>query len=169
VRYLAELVGSPGAERHVLDLVDRVEGLAVDGPDRHRLGDAGELLDATARASYRRRVEELRSEIEDAIETGAEDRAALLQDECDQLVGQLASAFGLSGRSRTAASAAERARLNVTRSLRTAVARIRADLPEAGEVLNRRLRTGLYCAFDPSPDDPVRWVVQSGLNGPPPK
>lgn len=161
VRYLAELVGSPGVERHVLDLVDRIEGLAADGPDRHRLGDAGELLDSTARSAYRRRVEELRSEIEDAIEAGAEERAAQLQDECDQLVAQLASAFGLYGRSRTAASAAERARLNVTRCLRTAVARIRADLPEAGEVLDRRLRTGMYCAFEPSPDDPVRWVVQS--------
>lgn len=161
LRYLAQLMTTPGVERHVLDLVDQVEGVAADGSDRHRLGDAGELLDGTARRAYRRRVEQLRGEVEEALRTGADDRAAALQDELDQLVGQLAAAFGLSGRSRTAASSAERARLNVTRSLRTAVARIRADLPEAAEVLDRRLRTGLYCAYEPAPEDPVRWVVQS--------
>ncbi len=161
LRYVAELVRAPGVERHVLDLVDCVEGAARGAPDRHRLGDAGDLLDATSRRAYRHRVEELRAQVEEALAAGADDRAAVLQDECDQVIGQLAAAFGLSGRSRTAASAAERARLNVTRSLRTAVARISADLPEAGRVLDRRLRTGLYCAFEPGPDDPVAWVVQS--------
>ena len=161
LRHLATLMASPGVERHVLDLVDRIEGVVPDGPDRHRLGDAGELLDGTARQAYRRRIEQLRDEIEDLLAIGEDERATKLQEECDQLVAQLAAAFGLSGRSRRAASAAERARLNVTRSVRTAIARIRDDLPEAGEVLDRRVRTGLYCAFEPDPSDPVRWVVHS--------
>ncbi len=161
VRYLAALLAAPGVERHVLDLVDQVEGVAADGPDRHHLGDAGALLDTTARRAYRRRVEQLRADVGEALAAGADDHAAVLQAECDELIGQLAAAFGLSGRGRIAASAAERARLNVTRSLRTAVARIRADLPGAGQVLDQRLRTGLYCAFEPEPDDPVRWIVQS--------
>ena len=168
LRYLAELVGAPGVERHVLDLVDQVEGVDRDGPDRHRLGDTGEVLDITARRAYRQHVEQLRYEIEDALAIGEDDRAAVLQKECDQLVGQLAAAFGLSGRSRTTGSAAERARLNVTRSLRTAISRIRADLPEAGEVLDRRVRTGLYCAFEPTRQDSVSWVVQTELNDPVP-
>lgn len=48
LRYLADLVAHPGVERHVLDLVDAVEGVLPDGPpiDRRRLGDAGEVLDA---------------------------------------------------------------------------------------------------------------------------
>jgi tetratricopeptide (TPR) repeat protein len=161
LRYLAELIRAPGVERHVLDLVDAVEGVAVDGPDRHHLGDAGELLDSAARRAYRHQVEELRTAVEEALADGADDRAAALQRQCDELVGQLAAAFGLSGRSRTASSAAERARLNVTRSVRTAVARIGVELPAAGQVLDRRIRTGLYCAFEPAADDPVRWIVQS--------
>lgn len=161
LRHLAMLMASPGVERHVLDIVDQIEGVVPDGPDRHRLGDAGELLDGTARQAYRRRVEQLRDEIEDLLAIGEDDRATQLQRECDELVVQLAAAFGLSGRSRRAASAAERARLNVTRSVRTAIARIRDDLPEAGDVLDRRVRTGLYCAFEPDPSDPVRWVVHS--------
>ena len=45
LRYLAELIASLG-ERHVLDLVDRVEGAPPPGTvDRRALGDAGPLLD----------------------------------------------------------------------------------------------------------------------------
>lgn len=162
LRYLAELLRSPGVERHVLDLVDRVEGVASDQPglDRHHLGDAGELVDGRARTAYRHRIEALRAEIGDALETGAEGHAEVLQTELDQLVGQLAAAFGLGGRSRKASSASERARLNVTRALRAATARLRAALPEEATMLDRRLRTGLYCVYEPG-DDEVRWVVQS--------
>jgi tetratricopeptide (TPR) repeat protein len=163
LRYLAELLRTPGVERHALDLVDRVEGVAADEPglDRRRLGDAGELVDGRARTAYRHRIEQLRSEIDEALESGADDHAEALQAELDQLVRQLAQAFGLGGRSRRASSAAERARLNVTRALRAAVARLAEALPEAGTALDRRLRTGTYCAYEPDDGDDVRWVVQS--------
>jgi tetratricopeptide (TPR) repeat protein len=163
LRYLAELLRSPGVERHALDLVDRVEDVAPDQPglDRRHLGDAGELVDGRARTAYRHRIEALRAEIEDALERGAEEQAEALQGELDQLVAQLAQAFGLGGRSRRASSAPERARLNVTRALRAATAKLREAVPEAGTVLDQRLRTGLYCAYEPHEDDDVRWVVQS--------
>jgi hypothetical protein len=45
--------------------------------------------------------------------------------------------------------------------LRAAVARIADALPEAGAVLDRRLRTGLFCAYEPHQDDDVLWSVQS--------
>lgn len=163
LRYLAELLRAPGVERHALDLVDRVEGVAPDqlDVDRRQLGDAGELVDARARTAYRRRIEALRAEIDDALERGADEHAEVLQAELDQLVGQLAQAFGLGGRGRRASSASERARVNVTRALRAAAAKLSEALPEAGTVLDRRLRTGLYCAYEPEDSDDVRWVVQS--------
>lgn len=157
--YLAGLLAQPGVERHVLDLVDLVEGVAAPdtGLDRRRLGDAGPLLDAGARTAYRRRVEQLRSEIDDAFARGDETAALSLQDELDALVAELARAYGLGGRSRSAASAAERARLNVTRALRTATRRVIEVLPEAGAALDRQIRTGTYCTYDPGPADEVRW------------
>jgi hypothetical protein len=166
LRYLVELLRSPGVERHALDLVDRVEGVAAgdSGLDRRHLGDAGEVLDARARTAYRRRIEALRAEIDDALEADADGRAIALQAELDQLVAQLAQAFGLGGRSRRASSAAERSRLNVTRALRAATAKLTEALPEAGTVLDARVRTGLYCAYEPLDDDEVRWSVHSGLN-----
>lgn len=165
LRYLAELLRSPGVERHALDLVDRVEGVAADGSvDRRRLGDAGEVADTQARSAYRRRIEDLRAEIDDAFAAGAEERGVALEAELDHLVSRLAEAFGLSGRSRRAASASERARLNVTRALRAAAARVGEAVPEVGPTLDRRLRTGLYCAYEPGEDDGVRWVVHCRLN-----
>jgi len=161
--YLAELVGHPGTERHALDLVDLVEGLpaADTGIDRRLLGDAGGLLDAPSRSAYRRRVAELRDEVEDALALEDDDRAAGLQCELDALVAELARAFGLGGRDRKAYSTAEKARLNVTRALRAAVGRVTQALPVAGAVLDRRLRTGLFCAYEPHPDDKITWSVQS--------
>jgi hypothetical protein len=159
--YLAELVSHPGVERHVIDLVDRVEGLATDRLDRRHLGDAGELLDSASRTAYRRRIEDLRSEIERALVLEEDDAAMRMQAELDALVSELARAFGMGGDARRPSSVAEKARLNVTRALRAAVARITEALPEPGAVLDRRLRTGLFCAYEPHQDDEVLWSVQS--------
>lgn len=156
--YLAELVANPGIERHALDLVDRVEGVG-DVP-RRSLGDAGEILDGRARTAYRRRVEELRARCDDALEAGALERAEALQGELDHLVAQLAQAFGLGGRSRRASSAAEKARLNVTRAIRSAIDRIEDALPDAAAALDRHVRTGLYAAYEPVPGE-LRWVTGS--------
>jgi tetratricopeptide (TPR) repeat protein len=160
MRYLAELVSNPGSERHALDLVDRVEGVSVDGPSRAALGDAGELVDGRARSAYRRRIEELREQIDDALSAEQVETAQSLQDELDALVRQLAAAFGLGGRARRAASVAERARLNVTRALRTATAAVAELLPGPGEELDARIRTGLYSCYEPA-DGEVRWIVHS--------
>ena len=180
LRYLADLVAHPGVERHVLDLVDLVEGVAPSGKgtatgagtgtgvDRRRLGDAGEQLDARGRAAYRRRLVELRDEVEDALAVEDDERAARVQAEIDALVGELSRAFGLGGRARRASSAAERARLNVTRALRTSLANLTEALPDAGALLDRRVRTGLFCAYEPHLDDHAVWSVQSQLNEPGP-
>lgn len=165
LRHLAELVRSPGVERHVLDLIDRVEGVGAPGEvDRRAIGDAGEVLDHVARDAYRRRIEQLRAECDELLDAGALDAAEARQTELDQLVAQLAAAFGLGGQERRASSTVEKARLNVTRALRTAIRRIEEVLPDGGAVLDRGVRTGTYCAYEPCPED-ARWIVQSGVNG----
>ena len=162
LRYLAELIARPGIERHALDLVDQVEGVAPAGAaDRRALGDAGEVLDAQARRAYRHRVEELRTDTEDALAAGHLERAEALQAEVDQLIAELARAFGLGGRERRAASASERARLNVTRAIRSATGKLAEAVPGAGGVLDRRVRTGIYSAYVPAEGDEAVWIVHS--------
>jgi len=156
LRYVAALVAHPGVERHCFDLVDLVEGVEP-GVDRRRLGDAGPAMDSAGRATLRREVERLRQAVEDALATGADDRAAALQAELDDVVGELARSFGLGGRPRRASAASERARLNVTRSIRTAVSTVAAALPAAGGALDRRVRTGTYCVYAPVPGDEIVW------------
>jgi tetratricopeptide (TPR) repeat protein len=163
LRYLAELISCSPVERHVLNLVDVAEGTPADpGLQRRHLGDAGELLDATAKGAYRRRIEDLRAEVEAALDVGDDDRAARADAEIDALVTELSRAVGLGGRDRRAASAAERARLNVTRALRAAIARVAEVQPVAGASLDRAVRTGLYCAYEPSPEDEVVWSTGPG-------
>jgi len=124
LRYLADLIARPAVERHVFDLVTLTEGGAESELDRRQLGDAGPLLDAQAKAAYKKRLRELREELEDAQALDDEAAAAKAQAEMDALVAELSRAVGLSGRDRRAASAAEKARLNVSRAIRSAIARI---------------------------------------------
>ncbi len=63
--YLADLVAHPGVQRHVFDLVAITDPTDAEGDAARRgLGDAGPALDATAKNAYRRRLEELRDELE---------------------------------------------------------------------------------------------------------
>jgi tetratricopeptide (TPR) repeat protein len=166
LHYLARLLADPGREFQVLDLV--IGGRAEPGktsrtgePDLTVPGglDAGPLLDAEAKESYRRRLVEIEEDIEEARSMGNSERAAQADAERDFIVRELARAFGLSGRNRRASSASERARVSVTRSVRQAMARIREhDLP-LGQHLDRAIRTGTYCAYLPDSRVPVGWHV----------
>ena len=112
MRYLAQLLGNPGRELHVLDLV------AAETGQQTALGDAGEMLDERAKTAYRRRLVEIEADIEQAHALGDARREVQADAERDFLVRELARAVGLGGRDRRAASASERARSGVTRAVR---------------------------------------------------
>ena len=158
--YLAELVAHPGVERHVLDLVALSDPVDAEGAAvRGRLGDAGVMLDARAKHEYRSRLEDLRSQVDDALAVGNDDKACRLEAEIDAIVAELARAVGLGGRDRRAASTAERARLNVTRAVRTAIARIQQADRLAGDALDRDVRTGTFCVYVAEANETVIWTV----------
>jgi hypothetical protein len=167
LRYIGHLLRNPNNEIHVLDLVAQVEGAPQEpsaagagrGLDSIGLGDAGEVLDAAAKAAYKRRLDDLQEELEEAQEFNDPERAARLQDERDALIQQLAGAVGLGGRDRKAASAAERARVSVTKTIKDALKKI-ADNDEAlGAHLTSTIHTGTYCAYTPDPRVPVDWQI----------
>src|SRR5271167_4667529 len=88
--YLAHLLRHPAVEFHVLDLAGGIAGRRDDDETGHSaralprgeedleqagihigsLGDAGEMRDEQAKAAYRRRLSELREELEEAKELG---------------------------------------------------------------------------------------------------
>ena len=83
--------------------------------------------------------------------------AERLHSEHQALAGELRRATGLSGRPRRATAEAERARVNVTRTLRAAVARIARAAPVAGAHLDSSVRTGRVCRYQASPGGPDGW------------
>jgi tetratricopeptide (TPR) repeat protein len=173
VRHLALLLSHPGVEFHAVDVVAAGEGRpaatsgataaqAEDLPVRAAgEGDAGAALDSEAKAAYRSRLDELRADIEEAEEFNDPERAARAREEFEFIAQELAGAVGLGGRDRPASSDAERARVNATRAIRKSLARVEEHDATLGRLLDRTIRTGTFCAYEPDPDRPVEWKVEA--------
>lgn len=158
--YLAQLLAQPFRELAATFLESghaSVTGRPEDGIASDSNEDAGEMLDEQARHEYRTRIAELSTELEEAESCADTGRAELLRAQLEMLDQELRRAFGLGGRSRRAGSRAERARVNVTKAIRAAIARIRAVHPKLGDHLTRTVRTGMACAYHPDPSDRHDW------------
>jgi tetratricopeptide (TPR) repeat protein len=169
MRHLALLLANPGIEFHAVDVATAAEGGTGPGAEsveglgvRAGTGDAGPALDSQAKAEYRSRLEDLRAEIEEAESFNDPERAARAREEMDFIAHELSAAVGLGGRDRRAASAAERARVNVTRALRREIRRIADEDAGLGRELETTVRTGTFCAYEPDPRRPVAWEVDAG-------
>jgi hypothetical protein len=166
MRYLARLLADPGREFHVLDLVSS-GGAPSASPSvttdpaltLSGRGDSGPMLDAQAKDAYRRRLEEIDEDLEDARLMSDLGRVAQGDAERDFLLRELSRAVGLSGQERRAGSASERARVSVTRAVRHAMSRIREHDPALGEHLDRAIRTGTYCAYLPDSRITAPWTI----------
>jgi hypothetical protein len=170
--HVARLLAAPRVEFHALDLVGgmpsargETAAIAVGAGIEVRArgeGDAGPVLDNQAKAAYRARVGELRDEIEEAESFNDGARAARAREELDFLARELAGAVGLHGRDRKTGSDAERARVNVTRAIRTAIKRICEHDAALGRQLGAAIRTGTFCVYEPPPGEAPVW----DLSGP---
>jgi AAA ATPase domain len=164
--YLALLLARPGRELHVLELVAAAASpappearLAAEDLSTGRPAGLDPLVDARAKQEYRVRIEELRSDLEEARRFNDDERAAGLEEELDALVGELSRAAGLGGRSRPSAAPAERARVNVTKAIRTAIKLVERELAPLAEHLSASVRTGRFCCYAPPGEAPPRWIT----------
>jgi non-specific serine/threonine protein kinase len=149
LRHLARLLTEPGREFHVLDLV----GYA--GPP----DDAGPVLDARAKTTYRQRLTDLAEDLIEAENFADRVRAERLRVEIDALTEQLAGAVGLGGHDRRAAAVTERARSAVTKAIKSTITRIAVGHPSLGGHLRTAVRTGTYCTYQPDPTATLDWHV----------
>ena len=175
LRYISLLLRHPRIEFHVLDLAGGVAGQHEDNEAAHSvpglphgnedlekagihigsLGDAGEMLDDTAKVAYRRRLSELREELDEAKKSGRVDRAVKVEREIDALTSELSRAVGLGGRSRRAGSASERARQSVSKTIKSVLDRIAQSDAALGDILSRCIKTGTFCTYEPDRDCPT--------------
>jgi hypothetical protein len=160
LHYLVHLLQHPGQEVHVLDLIGQASARG-HAADVDRPAAAGPLprLDDRAKAAYRERIEELRTELADAEGCNDVGRVARAREEIDVLTQQLAAAVGLGGRDRPAGAAAERARTTVTQRLRTVIQKIAQRQPGLADHLTARVRTGTFCVYQPDPERPIVWEL----------
>jgi hypothetical protein len=165
VRHLALLLSRPGVEVHSLELSGGI-GETVSGGVAGELAatdvgvGSGPALDAAAKSAYRRRLEDLRDELDEAERFNDPERAARAREEIDFLAAELSSAVGLGGRDRPQGSDAERARVNVTRAIRSTIRRLAEHDEALGAELEATIHTGLFCRYQPDPRRPLKWDVR---------
>lgn len=135
MRYLAVLIANPGTEIRATELAGRPAETFTEQS----------VLDDRAIAEYRRRIQQLESEMADA---GGDDRRLdAAQREYDALVDEVMRSSGLGGRTRSFAGADERARTSVQKAIKRALARISAADAVIGDAVGRRLVTGFVCCY----------------------
>jgi tetratricopeptide (TPR) repeat protein len=173
-RYIAFLLRSPGTAFQAAELIEAVghshdharvparaiaEEAARFGRVSAGLGDAGESFDRRAAGEYKRRLAELREELEEAQRFNDPERAARYEAEIDFLTKQLVRDLGIGNRARRAGSHAERARINVTRAIDRALARLVERVPRLGRYLETTIKTGTFCSYTPDPRFEISWEL----------
>jgi hypothetical protein len=139
LHHLAALLASPGTPIPAVRLANGAHD-APPGADR---------------AAQRARASELREELEEARAFNDPERIVRASEALEALLGELAPDAAATG------PAGERARLNVTRAIRASLRRIAEYQPELGQLLQRAIRTGSSCAYDPDPAVALEWEVRS--------
>jgi len=162
--YIARLLANPGCDVLARILVESGMTTAsrssrnAQGPAAPRRTSPEPLLDAKAREQYRVRMRDLADELAEAERLNDLGRADQLSTEFEALRDLIAAATGLGGRSRTTPSDDERARLMVTKAIKSALARIRTNESELGHHLATSIRTGNLCSYQPGPSPPA-WEL----------
>ncbi|GAA0923167.1 ATP-binding protein [Nonomuraea longicatena] len=154
LRDLHVLLGRPGAELPAVSLLNPAGGAEVVAA-RTLGGD--DVLDETAKADYRRRLELLDEEIDAAALLGDQRRAAEYDAERQALLDELRRASGLGGRARRLGDEAERARKAVTNRIRNTLRQLDERHPELAAHLRECVSTGAVCRYQPT--TPVTWTL----------
>jgi hypothetical protein len=140
---LAALLARPGVEIPAIDLAG-----ATGGPRQPEV--PAPTLDRAALAAYRKRLVQLADDLADAELNDDIGRASKARDEREWIVAELRRSTRPGGAARTlGAPAAERARKAVSARIRDAIRRIAEVMPDLGAHLDRSVRTGTTCRYDP--------------------
>lgn len=156
MRALRELLLQPHTAYHALSLTRVIERDTASGVEPNDL--AIERVDDRALQEYRARISELQDALEVADRRGDAARSDTLQNELDAVIEHVAETEGFGGRVARDPTAADRARVNITKHLKRTVERIAALDGTLGEHLRVSVSTGMYCAYEPAPDTEYRWT-----------
>lgn len=149
--HLRELVARPHQPVPALSLIGATSETTLPS------ADTGPILDQQALMQYRRRLAKLDDELDAAAIRGDTKRQAERSVERDALIAELKRATGLGGRPRRSGSPTEKARLNVTRTIRHAINELASRAPELAAHLDQSIVTGVSCCYEPAVD--IAWTT----------
>jgi tetratricopeptide (TPR) repeat protein len=170
LHYLAYLLARPGQRIHVYDLIEAVEGHAVNGRAAiqaesedlaivREIGGLTPTIDGRARSEYRTRLRDLQAELDEAERMNDLGRCERLSSEIEMVGDELTVSSGLGGRARMTSGSAERARGPVRKNIRSVVEKIRGEHPALGRHFATSISTGYFCIYQPDPDHPISWQL----------
>jgi hypothetical protein len=168
---LSILLAHPEAEFHVLHLVQLTEKLdpesigrqPVRGEELKELnieGGLDPLLDDRAKREYADVIASLKEQIEEADQRNESARARELRDRLQWFLREWKRAVGFRGKDRPVADTEERARTKVRKNFKAALDVIRPAHASLGDYLEKRVKTGRFCSYNPDPNRAVSWAIQ---------
>ena len=115
------------------------------------------MLDAQAKQNYKRELHRLNEELEELRERGDHERAERIESEYRVSEARDHACGGNRWPRPAEGSAAERARLSVTRAIKAALQKISKHRAAMGELLDRSIKTGSFCSYAPGPSTHMTW------------
>ncbi len=88
------------------------------------------------------------------------ERAAAARVELEFLTTELGRSFGLGGRARKIDSQAERARLSVTRAIKSVREKLATENEALSAHLQATVKTGYFCSYTPDPRLDISWRIR---------
>jgi predicted ATPase len=149
--YLRELLARPHQPVAALALIGARNNAPLP------TADTGPVLDREALRQYRRRLAQLDDELDAAVLRGDHERQAEWTAERTALIEELKRATGLGGRPRRSGSPTEKARVNVTRTIRHAISELAPRAPDLAAHLEESIVTGVSCCYEPRSD--IVWIT----------
>ncbi|MEX2556950.1 MAG: hypothetical protein WEB06_15165, partial [Actinomycetota bacterium] len=150
---IATLIRQRGTDVSALQLASGVPDTATPMTDT--------IIDVQALTAYRSHLLDLDTEIDQAAEDSDRGRVEHLSNEREQILAEIRVSTGLGGQPRAGANdPAERARKSVSARIRDAIRRVEPLAPDLAAHLDRSIRTGLRCSYDPAPNDAVDWQIR---------
>ena len=160
LRQLAQLLLHPNqAFEAVALLADGAHDANAQAPDpaSAQANEVGAESVTSNQAEGYQRLQDLQEELAEAESFNDMGRVEQIQNELDRLTQDLTQAVESKRQPPKAASAAQRARVNVTRTIRFAIKKITDNHPSLGDYLSRTIKTGATCSYIPDPDQPIDW------------
>ena len=169
-RYIRMLLGHPGKEFNASELnyssVQDISGVAeVVEPEALTVVDSfsGSINrpDQTAQKQFRKRLERIKIEVEDAIKDGDEEEHRKLEEERESIIDELKKVR--SARSQAIrrqpqdGSNQKKAQDNIYGNIKNAINYINDHIPELGQHFEESIRKGTINRYKPSL--PTTWVV----------